>query len=117
MQRALWSVAVAASALSWAARAEEPKGESRKVAEVYLDALTGKGDEEVYWHPKDPVRAPLAQAGGTGRYSLELHLFTIETREDPRQVPRQWPLRVLRFRAGRLDTGWKILPASDWNAE
>ena len=27
------------------------------------------------------------------------------------------PLRVLRFRGPKLDTGWKILPASDWSAE
>lgn len=227
MRRAVWSVAVAvaAGALSSAARADEPKDEVRRVAEQYLEALTGKGDaggrelllggatmnaqlfslenwrvvsrapaqseqgdlkaavalmrdldkagraalnrllnvgsggggglelhqvseaeagkilaptrekaqallkaapvlayvarvdKEVYWHPKNPVRPLLASAGESGTYSLDLHLFTIETKEGPRQVPRQWPLRVLRFRAGKMDTGWKVLPASDWNAE
>ena len=27
------------------------------------------------------------------------------------------PLRVVRFKSQKLDTGWKILPASDWNAD
>jgi hypothetical protein len=224
MRRVGWAIAVAVWALAFAARADEPKDEVRKTAERYLDALTGKGnqedrelllggattnaqlfnlenwrvisrappqaeqgdlraavammadldragraslsriinaggggegiqvhqisaaeakrilepthdkaqtfmktspvlayvaraDKDVYWHPKNPVRALLASAGETGSYALQLHIFTIETKEGPRQVPRQWPLRVLRFRAGKLDTGWKVLPASDWNAE
>jgi hypothetical protein len=73
----------------------------------------GKG---VYWSPKNPARALLAHAG-PGRYALDFHLFEIETKEGPRQVPRPWPLRVLRFKTANLDTGWKVLPASDWNAE
>lgn len=73
--------------------------------------------KDVYWHPKNPMRAVLGRSGGKGRYTIELHLWQIETREGPRQVPRVWPLRVLRFTAGGLDTGWKVLPASDWNAE
>ncbi|HEY8208497.1 MAG TPA: hypothetical protein VIG99_13495 [Myxococcaceae bacterium] len=80
-------------------------------------AYIARVDKDVYWHPKNPIRALLASAGGTGNYMLQLHIFNIETKEGPRQVPRQWPLRVLRFRAGKLDTGWKVLPASDWNAE
>jgi len=80
-------------------------------------AYVARVGKEVYWHPKNPVRSLLASTGGSGSYLLQLHIFTIETKEGPRQVPRQWPLRVVRFRAGKLDTGWKILPASDWNAE
>lgn len=80
-------------------------------------AYVARVGKEVYWHPRNPVRALLSSTPGTGRYQLEMHLFNIVTREGPRQVPREWPLRVLRFRAGKLDTGWKILPASDWNAE
>jgi hypothetical protein len=80
-------------------------------------AYVARVDKDVYWHPKNPVRALLASTAGSGSYMLQLHIFTIETKEGPRQVPRQWPLRVLRFRAGKLDTGWKVLPASDWNAE
>lgn len=105
------------------------EGEAKKILEPTRDkaraflkaspvlAYVARVDKDVYWHPKNPIRALLASAGGSGSYMLQLHIFTIETKEGPRQVPRQWPLRVLRFRAGKLDTGWKILPASDWNAE
>lgn len=75
---------------------------------------TGK---EVYWHPKNPMRAVLAKAGTQGRYSIEVHRWTIGTTEGPAKTPREWPLRVLRFKSSKIDTGWKILPASDWNAE
>jgi hypothetical protein len=74
-------------------------------------------DREVYWHPKNPMRGVLAKAGSTGQYSVELHRFVIETKEGPRQVPRQWPLRIIRFKSPKMDTGWKVLPASDWNAD
>lgn len=73
--------------------------------------------KEVYWHPKNPMRAVLAKAGASGKYDVEVHRFTIETKEGPRQVPRQWPLRVVRFKSAKIDTGWKVLPASDWNAD
>lgn len=74
-------------------------------------------DKEVYWHPKNPMRAILAKASGSGKYALELHRWNVVTKEGPRKEPREWPLRVVRFKAGKLDTGWKVLPASDWNAE
>lgn len=79
-------------------------------------AYVARVGKEVYWHPKNPIR-PLLDQASEGRYTLELHLYRIETKEGPRQEPRLWPLRILRFKAGTLDTGWKILPASDWNAE
>lgn len=72
---------------------------------------------DVYWHPKNPMRAVLARAGNQGRYSIEVHRWTITSTEGPAKTPRAWPLRVLRFKSGKVDTGWKILPASDWNAE
>lgn len=75
---------------------------------------TGK---EVYWHPKNPMRAVLAKAGTQGKYSIEVHRWMIGTTEGPAKTPRQWPLRVVRFKSQKIDTGWKILPASDWNAE
>lgn len=75
---------------------------------------TGK---EVYWHPKNPMRAVLAKAGTQGKYSIEVHRWTIQTTEGPAKTPREWPLRVIRFKSPKVDTGWKILPASDWNAE
>lgn len=73
--------------------------------------------KEVYWHPKNPMRPLLGRAGKTGKYRIDLYLLKIETVEGPRKTPRVWPLRVLRFKAGKLDTGWRVLPASDWNAE
>lgn len=75
---------------------------------------TGK---EVYWHPKNPMRAVLAKAGTQGKYTIEVHRWTIGTTEGPAKTPREWPLRVVRFKSQKVDTGWKILPASDWNAE
>ena len=73
--------------------------------------------KEVYWHPKNPMRPILAKAGSTGHYTVDLYRFVIESKEGPRQVPRQWPLRILRFKTNKVDTGWKVLPASDWNAD
>ncbi len=73
--------------------------------------------KEVYWHPKNPMRAVLARAGTQGKYSLEVHRWVIQTVEGPAKTPREWPIRVVRFKSNKLDTGWKILPASDWNAE
>lgn len=80
-------------------------------------AFATRVGKEVYWHPQNPMRPLLARAGSSGKYKLELYRFKILTTEGPRKVPREWPLRVLRFRAGKLDTGWRVLPASDWNAE
>ena len=79
-------------------------------------AYIARVSKPVYWHPKNPIRPLLAQAGTDGTYSLEVHRMTIESIEGPRKEVRRWPLRVLRFTTSRgLDTGWKILPASDWN--
>jgi len=59
----------------------------------------------------------LDQAGREGRYQVELHRFKVESLEGPNKVPRQWPLRVVRFKSASVDTGWRILPASDWSVE
>lgn len=81
-------------------------------------AYVARVNKEVYWHPKNPIRPLLVQAGSAGSYSLEVHRMTIESLEGPRKEVRRWPLRVLRFSTSAgLDTGWKILPASDWNAD
>lgn len=73
--------------------------------------------KEVFWHPKNPMRLTLEKSGGAGTYALEVHRWQVLSREGPNKNPREWPLRVVRFRAGKFDTGWKVLPASDWNAE
>jgi hypothetical protein len=73
--------------------------------------------KEVYWHPKNPMRAVLAKAGHQGKYTVEMHRWNVLSKEGAAKTPREWPLRVIRFRSAKLDTGWKVLPASDWNAE
>lgn len=80
-------------------------------------AYTCRVGKEVYWHPKNPMRSVLSKAGNSGKYTLELRRWTVTSKEGPNKTLREWPLRVLRFRGGKLDTGWKVLPASDWNAE
>lgn len=72
---------------------------------------------EVYWHPKNPMRSVVARAGTQGRYSIEVHRWSVVSYEGPTKAPREWPIRVLRFKSAKVDTGWKVLPASDWNAE
>ncbi len=73
--------------------------------------------KEVYFHPKNPMRAVLAKAGSTGKYTIEIHRWNITTTEGAAKTPRTWPMRVMRFKSAKIDTGWKVIPASDWNAE
>jgi hypothetical protein len=81
-------------------------------------AYFARVDKEVYWHPKNPFREVLAKAGAKGKYSLDLDLLWITTEEGlAEKTARKWPLRVVRFVSDGVDTGYKILPASDWNAE
>jgi len=94
------------------------KDRAQRFSKAYpLLAYVARVGKEVYWHPKNPIRPLLAKAGKQGRYSLQLQRFKIQTVEGPQQVARDWPLRVLRFRTDALDTGWKILPASDWSPD
>lgn len=79
-------------------------------------AYIARADKPVYWHPANPFRKLLADGGEKGEYQADLDLFWIETTREG-MPPRQWPLRVVRFQANGKDTGLKILPASDWNAE
>jgi hypothetical protein len=82
-------------------------------------AYIARVDKLVYWNPKNPFRKLLADAGKRGDYQADLDLFWVETvdRGDPDKKARRWPLRVVRFQAGPLDTGLRILPAASWNAE
>lgn len=81
-------------------------------------AYVARVDKEVYWHPKNPFREVLAKAGPQGKYTLDFDLFWVTTEEGlAEKTARRWPLRVVRFVSGSEDTGFKILPASDWNAE
>ena len=82
-------------------------------------AYVARVDKPVYWHPKNPFRKLLTDAGLKGKYVIDLDYFQIETVEGAHEDKnaRKWPLRVVRFQANGQDTGLKILPASDWNAE
>ena len=74
-------------------------------------------NKEIYWQPLNPMRKILAQAGDSGTYNVEVYRFSIDSSETANPAPRHWPLRVVRFRTDKIDTGWKILPASDWSIE
>ena len=106
-----------------AADARQLLDPTRARAQAFLQshpvfAYVFRVDKEVYWHPQNPVRKALADAGGKGKYTLEFHRFWIETEEGlGTKTIRKWPLRVVRLRSPKGDTGFKILPASDWNAE
>ena len=80
-------------------------------------AYAARTEKSVYWHPKNPIRPLLAKSSGTGTYDLEVFHYTVESKEGPSKTSRMWPLRVIRFKNGALDTGWKILPASDWSVD
>jgi hypothetical protein len=83
-----------------------------------LLAYVARVGREVYWHPKNPVRPLLQQAGTDGTYNLDLYHFTIESTEGPRKEAHRWPLRIVRLTtSGGLDTAWKVLPASDWSPD
>ncbi|MGQ0505107.1 MAG: hypothetical protein ACT4TC_07270 [Myxococcaceae bacterium] len=95
---------------------------TKTAAEKFLKKhpILGKAlrvNKEVYWHPKNAMRPVMRKAGTHGFYSIVLHRFLVQSFEGPRKVPRKWGLKVVRFETDTLDTGWKVLPASDWSAE
>ena len=78
-------------------------------------ALCARADKDVYWNPSNPWRALVDELGTSGKYKLEFHKFNIV--ETKGKNTRVWPLRVLRMRTKTYDSGWKILPASDWDPD
>jgi len=80
-----------------------------------LFALCARADKDVYWNPSNPWRALVDELGTSGKYKLEFHKFNIA--ETKGKNTRVWPLRVLRMRTKTYDSGWKILPASDWDPD
>jgi len=80
-----------------------------------LFAYVARVDKEVYWHPKNPWRDMLDKLGTKDNYRLEFHRFNIAETDHGKK--RVWPLRVLRMKTKDFDSGWKILPASDWDPE
>ena len=94
-------------------------------AKAIMDKLTAKYpvfarvarvDKDVYWHPKNPIRPLMDQTKKKGKYDLELHRYQIESKDG--RKTKQWGLKIIRFRVDDgFDTGWKILPAADWNPD
>jgi hypothetical protein len=78
-------------------------------------AYCARAGKEVYWHPANPWREIIKKLGNRGKYKLEFHRFNIE--EKDKGKTRIWPLRVLRITANDFDSGWKILPASNWDPD
>lgn len=74
-----------------------------------------RAGKEVYWHPANPWRDVVKKLGSSGRYVLEFHRFNVLEKVDGKS--RVWPLRVLRIKSESYDSGWKILPASDWDPD
>lgn len=79
-------------------------------------AYLSRVDKDLFWHPANPFNDVVAHMGEEGQYRAELHLFRIVEKE-PGQKARVWPLRILRLKTKTFDTGWKVLPASDWDPE
>ncbi len=79
-------------------------------------ARVARTDKPLYWHPKNPVRPLLDSTKKKGKYDLELHRFQIESKDG--RKTKQWGLKIIRFKVDDgFDTGWKILPAADWNPD
>jgi hypothetical protein len=72
--------------------------------------------QPVYWNAKNASRTTLASARA-GTYALDIHTFDVETFEGPRKVQRRFALKLVHFKAPNIDTGWRVLPAADWNAD
>lgn len=100
-------------------QAQKILGPTREAALKFQDnfplfSYVARIDKDVFWHPENPWRKEVKKFGKDGSYVLELHRFTIEEKE-PGRPARVWPLRVLRVKTKTYDSGWKILPASDWD--
>lgn len=100
-------------------QAEKLLGPTREMAHKFqerfpLFSYVSRNGKDVFWHPENPWRKEIKNLGKEGNYKLELHRFMIEEKEGGKQT-RLWPLRVLRIKTKGYDSGWKILPASDWD--
>ena len=92
------------------------KRKSEEFARTYpVFAYVARVGKDVFWHPSNPWRALVKELGDEGDYDLQLHIFKIE--ETAGGKKRVWPLRVLRIKTKSHDSGWKILPASNWDPE
>lgn len=94
---------------------EPTRRQAQKFIEEYpLFAYVARVGKDVFWHPENPWLGVVKAMPKDGDYHLEVHRFQIEE-TDAGKTARIWPLRVLRVTAKDYDSGWKILPASDWD--
>jgi hypothetical protein len=94
---------------------EPTKTQAQKFIDAYpLFSYIARVGRAVFWHPENPFLKEVKKLPKTGDYHLEVHRFQVEEIEAGRSS-RVWPLRVLRMTAPGYDSGWKILPASDWD--
>ena len=84
--------------------------------EFPIYAYVARAGKDVFWHPSNPWRLLQKRLGDSGDYQIGFHLFHIQE-NTPGKPPRVWPLRILRVRTDKYDSGWKILPASDWDPD
>ena len=94
---------------------EPTRRQAQKFIEAYpLFSYVARVGKDVFWHPENPWLKEVKKLDKGGTYQLELHRFQIEEK-DSGGNKRIWPLRVLRVTTKNHDSGWKILPASDWD--
>jgi hypothetical protein len=94
---------------------EPTRKQAQKFIEAYpLFSYVARVGKDVFWHPENPWLKEVKKLDKGGTYTLELHRFHIEEKDSAGNT-RIWPLRVLRVTTKNYDSGWKILPASDWD--
>lgn len=94
---------------------EPTRKQAQKFIESYpLFSYVARVGKDVFWHPENPWLKEVKKLDKGSTYKLELHRFHIEEK-DSAGNKRIWPLRVLRVTTKSYDSGWKILPASDWD--
>lgn len=95
---------------------EPTKLQAQKFMDTYpLFSYVARARKDLFWHPENPWTKEVKKLGKGGKYKLEVHRFNIEEQDTSGGAPRIWPLRVIRITTTVYDSGWKILPASDWD--
>jgi len=94
---------------------DKTKNERKDLARknpVFADIV--RVDRPLFFHPGNPTRKWLE--GKTGPCHLEYVAFSVKSKDSDGK-PHTWPLRLVRFKYGEVDSGWKVLPASTWDPE
>lgn len=96
---------------AWTFELVRDAGRQLEEAHPVLGFLLG-ADRAEHGYANDPLRKLLTRTPRRGKYSVELDQLWIETREGNHEDTRarRWPLYVLRLKAGRFDSGVKVLP-------